>query len=404
MLKKNLSFELLNPFCSAPKGPRLGQLISQGKLIPTPNIFHLTSRGVIPHITPDVLKSSNMEVEGVHMAMEDFIERTYLPTATSLPDISLHSFTATSRKTIILLTPRRTLAVSTSHGNSNSGISVYTSQGFKPISNHEYIEFIRANSPNVAVAMADIPHGLKPGTKRLAKMSKRTQGWLSEVLHEKSADLAVFAPILPINSFEQNDYLEFLSDEVAEEISGLAFYDSDLILDIPATTRLSKLPRLTLDNPSSPFSILKQVSLGIDIFTIPFIALATDVGIALTFRFPLPVSQERNFTSTKNDTIPLGIDMWLPAHSTSLLPLSAECQCYSCKNHHRAYIHHLLSAKEMLGSVLLQIHNNHILSEFFSAIRESISSGRFEIDHQAFADVYSDEFPVKLCQGSRIKA
>ncbi|TQS39279.1 hypothetical protein Golomagni_00197 [Golovinomyces magnicellulatus] len=397
MFKNNLSFELLNPICPAPQGPRVGQLISQGKLIPTPNILHLTSRGVIPHITPDVLLKSNMEVEGVHMAMEDsVIERAYLPTATSLPDISLHSFTATSSKTIILLTPRRTSAVSTPHGNSNSG--------FKPISNHEYIQFIRANRPNIAVTMADIPHGLKPGTKRLAKMSKRTQGWLSEVLHEKSADLAVFAPILPINSFDQNDYLEFLSDEVAEEISGLAFYDSDLILDIPATTRFSMLPRLTLDNPSSPFSILKQVSLGIDIFTIPFIEFATDLGIALTFRFPLPVSQERDFAGTKNDTIPLYIDMRLPAHSTSLLSLSAECQCCSCKNHHRAYIHHLLSAKEMLGSVLLQIHNNHILSQFFAAIRESISSSRFEIDRQAFTNFYSDEFPVKLYKGPRIKA
>ena len=33
------------------------------------------------------------------------------------------------------------------------------------------------------------------------------------------------------------------------------------------------------------------------------------------------------------------------------------CSCHACQNHHRAYIHHLLVAHEMLADVLLHVHN-----------------------------------------------
>lgn len=52
-------------------GPRLGLLSCQGRMtLETPNIFGITSRGVIPHITPDIL-ASEIQIGGVHMALED---------------------------------------------------------------------------------------------------------------------------------------------------------------------------------------------------------------------------------------------------------------------------------------------------------------------------------------------
>ncbi|POS83230.1 hypothetical protein EPUL_004691 [Erysiphe pulchra] len=308
-----------------------------------------------------------------------------------------------SDRIISLLAPRRTPAVPAPHGTSNSSISVYTSRGFQILSNKDYISCSHTLCPDIVISMADVSYGLKPGKKRLAKMTNRTQNWLSEMLRENVEGLAIFAPILPINAPDQNEYLNFITDEVAEEISGLAFYDSSLLLDLPITTNLTKIARLALDNPSSPLDILKRVSLGIDIFTVPFIGSATDAGIALTFRFPKPHPVDDNASSENTRAIPLGVDMWSPCHSTSLIPLAPECDCYSCKYHHRAYIQHLLSAKEMLGWVLLQIHNHHILSNFFSLIRESISQGHFDIDCQIFSDTYSSELPVKTGQGPRLR-
>lgn len=316
----------------------------------------------------------------------------------------LHTFTALPQSFITLLAPRRTPAVLAPNGNSNTAISIFTSTGFQVLSNKSYISYTQKLRPDIAVPLADIPYGSKPGTKRVVKMGDRTQEWVTELINSKNAEQAVFAPVLPIDSLDQSEYLNQLADELADGIAGLAFYDSNLLPDIPATTSLSQLPRLSLDEPLSPLQILRQVSLGMDIFTIPFIGFATDAGIALTFRFPRPMPDESMTPNgTGTSALPLGIDMWSKAHATSLTPLSTSCTCNTCTTHHRAFIQHLLSAKEMLGWVLIQIHNHHILSEFFASIRESIKNGTFETDCDEFARAYESELPEKSGQGPRIR-
>jgi queuine tRNA-ribosyltransferase len=314
----------------------------------------------------------------------------------------LHTFTALPSPLITLLAPRRTPAVTAPSGNTNTAISIFTSTGFQVLSNKYYVTAIQRVRPDIAIALADVPYGTSPGTKRIAKMGDRTQAWVTELLNENDNGQAVFAPILPIDALSQSEYFNYLADNQAQEIAGLAFYDSSLLPDIPATTSLSSLPRLSLDEPKSPHHILRQISLGMDIFTVPFIGFATDAGIALTFRFPQPLPESITVEASSTPAA-LGIDMWTPTHASSLLPLSPACGCYTCTSHHRAYIQHLLSAKEMLGWVLLQIHNHHILSEYFSAIRESIKNGTFELDTEAFERAYESELPEKSGQGPRVR-
>jgi queuine tRNA-ribosyltransferase subunit QTRTD1 len=326
------------------------------------------------------------------------------PPIMSCPGSPIHTFIALPTHLVTLLAPRRTPAVTAPNGNSNAAISIFTSTGFQVLSNKSYINSMLKLRPDIAIALADIPYGTLPGTKRVAKMGDRTEEWLTQLINEKDEDQAIFAPVLPIDFHSQWEYLNHVADDLGPEISGLAFYDSNLLPDIPATTSLSRLPRLSLDEPASPHTILRQVSLGMDIFTIPFIGYATDAGIALTFRFPRPLPDEStasHVTGTK--VIPLGIDMWTPSHATSVIPLSTSCTCYTCTSHHRAYIQHLLSAKEMLGWTLIQIHNYHILSEFFASIRHSIRIGTFEEDQAEFARIYESELPEKSGQGPRIR-
>ena len=55
-------------------------------------------------------------------------------------------------------------------------------------------------------------------------------------------------------------------------------------------------------------------------------------------------------------------------------PIEEGCQCPACRNYTRAYIRHLLKAKEMLGMRLCVLHNlyfyNHLMEEIRLAIRE----------------------------------
>jgi queuine tRNA-ribosyltransferase len=68
---KRVSFEILSHVDPDNASSRLGRLsVKQRKDLPTPNFIAVSSRGVIPHMTPDVIISSS-QIGGVHMALED---------------------------------------------------------------------------------------------------------------------------------------------------------------------------------------------------------------------------------------------------------------------------------------------------------------------------------------------
>lgn len=59
-------------------------------------------------------------------------------------------------------------------------------------------------------------------------------------------------------------------------------------------------------------------------------------------------------------------------------PLDPECDCYTCGNYTRAYIHHLLKTSEMLGFTLMSIHNERFIIKLVDAMRKHIIDGTFE--------------------------
>ncbi|HPS53664.1 MAG TPA: tRNA guanosine(34) transglycosylase Tgt, partial [Phycisphaerae bacterium] len=61
-------------------------------------------------------------------------------------------------------------------------------------------------------------------------------------------------------------------------------------------------------------------------------------------------------------------------------PLDENCACYTCRTFSRGTIRHLFMAREMLGPILLTLHNLHFFADFMRAIRESITAGTLETD------------------------
>jgi queuine tRNA-ribosyltransferase len=57
-------------------------------------------------------------------------------------------------------------------------------------------------------------------------------------------------------------------------------------------------------------------------------------------------------------------------------PIDPDCPCYTCRNFSRAYIRHLIIAREMLSATLLSIHNLSILIELAKDIRTAILEGK----------------------------
>jgi queuine tRNA-ribosyltransferase len=65
-------------------------------------------------------------------------------------------------------------------------------------------------------------------------------------------------------------------------------------------------------------------------------------------------------------------------YKTDTGPLDPLCDCYTCQNYSRAYLHHLDKTGEMLGPRLNTIHNLHYYQTLMKGIREAIAEGRFD--------------------------
>ncbi len=58
-------------------------------------------------------------------------------------------------------------------------------------------------------------------------------------------------------------------------------------------------------------------------------------------------------------------------------PIEEGCQCPACRRYSRAYIRHLLKAKEMLGMRLCVTHNLYFYNKMMEEIRDALDEGRF---------------------------
>ncbi|OFW81070.1 MAG: tRNA guanosine(34) transglycosylase Tgt [Alphaproteobacteria bacterium RIFCSPLOWO2_01_FULL_40_26] len=58
-------------------------------------------------------------------------------------------------------------------------------------------------------------------------------------------------------------------------------------------------------------------------------------------------------------------------------PLDEKCTCHACKNHSRAYLHHLVKSSEILGSMLMSEHNIFYYQDLMGEIRKAIEEKNF---------------------------
>ncbi|MEE4278054.1 MAG: tRNA guanosine(34) transglycosylase Tgt [Halieaceae bacterium] len=65
-------------------------------------------------------------------------------------------------------------------------------------------------------------------------------------------------------------------------------------------------------------------------------------------------------------------------HRSSTAPLDEHCDCYTCSNFSRAYLHHLDRCNEILGSQLNTLHNLHYYQAHMRGIRSAIDEGRLD--------------------------
>ena len=114
----------------------------------------------------------------------------------------------------------------------------------------------------------------------------------------------------------------------------------------------------------TPWDFVEAVSRGVDMFDCVLPTRVARHGTAFTSRGKIIVRDkpyERDFT-----------------------PLDPSCDCVVCRNYTRAYLRHLIRAKEMLGARLLSYHNIHFFIKFMQDIRNAIVNGTFREFREEF--------------------
>lgn len=104
--------------------------------------------------------------------------------------------------------------------------------------------------------------------------------------------------------------------------------------------------------------MLESIARGVDMFDCVLPSRSGRTGQAWTRRGPVNLRNAR--------------------HRDDPRPLDADCTCPACRGYSRAYLHHVVRADEIIGSMLLTWHNLHYYQELMAGLRGAITAGTLD--------------------------
>jgi queuine tRNA-ribosyltransferase len=149
-------------------------------------------------------------------------------------------------------------------------------------------------------------------------------------------------------------------DMAGYAIGGLSVGEpaADMYLTIEFTE-----PLLPKDKPrylmgvGTPDDLLEAIQRGVDMFDCVMPTRNGRNGLAFTYAGPVRLKNA--------------------VHQHDQRPLEADCPCVCCRRHSRGYLRHLFMAGEMLGGILLSIHNLTFYQRLMADARAAIEAGRY---------------------------
>ncbi len=120
----------------------------------------------------------------------------------------------------------------------------------------------------------------------------------------------------------------------------------------------------------TPQNILEAVHRGVDFFDCVMPSRNARHGNIFTWHGKMNLTNEK--------------------YATDMRPLSEGCNCPTCRNYSRAYVRHLIKAKEAVGMQLAVTHNLYFYNELTRKIREALDGGYFEEFYQKYHNLLAE--------------
>jgi queuine tRNA-ribosyltransferase len=116
----------------------------------------------------------------------------------------------------------------------------------------------------------------------------------------------------------------------------------------------------------TPSDILGAVKRGIDMFDCVLPTRSGRTGLAFTWEGRINIKNNR--------------------YQKDNSPLDSKCKNFNLNKYSKNYLNHLFNTNEILGSMLLTLHNINFYQELMAAIRDHINQGTFDAFHNKYID------------------
>lgn len=143
-------------------------------------------------------------------------------------------------------------------------------------------------------------------------------------------------------------------------IGGLSVGESKIDMDRVLSETLPEMPTDApryLMGVGTPEDLVRGVELGVDMFDCVMPTRNGRNGYLFTSRGMVKIRNAK--------------------HKTADEPLDPHCDCYTCRNFSRGYLHHLDKCGEILGAMLMTRHNLHYYQQLVGQLRAAIETGTF---------------------------
>ncbi|KAM3933951.1 queuine tRNA-ribosyltransferase accessory subunit 2 isoform 2-T2 [Leptodactylus fuscus] len=389
---------------------RLGVITSLGpcgeKTLEVPGCLLYTRTASPPHLTHDTLKNISGVPAVTHLTLSTLAEHQEV-----LEEYKegIGKFAGLS-DTLLYCSINDPVTPNPPGFNTNKTVSVWGSGGRLELTPQKFVSLQSALKADWIQSLSDgevMADGCS--RKRAKKSVDRSLAFLDECL-KLMTDSETLKQKVMIGAIEGGDFqeerLRSARETAKRPVSGFLL-DGFQGRNVSHETKLNLISAVTAELPEDkprfihglgrPDEVMDCIERGVDLFDSTFPYEVTERGCALSFTHryqPDPETAvldkeelsngEKNEAESEDSEIDRSsitayeICLKEKRFREDFRPLLRDCPCYCCRHHSRAYVHHLLTSKELLAGILLMTHNFQQYFSFFQSVREAMSDGKFQ--------------------------
>jgi queuine tRNA-ribosyltransferase accessory subunit len=243
-----------------------------------------------------------------------------------------------------------------SAGSTDAAVAGDNEKGRAVVSVEKWCEVVRATKPTIAVELHESVPLSEPLNKRRRIAATRSETWQSKT--EAVADLGcVLMPSVSVGNAHTTGFV----DAVPRNEDTLEFFRALQALKLSAAG-----PSMCVAHSIS--AVVAALLSNVTLVESPLPWVLAEKGVAVVF----PTSDD---DAKHTDDAAALMDLNDNVFTLDIRPIAAECPCFTCSRHTRAYLHHLLTVQEMNSDILLSIHN---LSQVVRLVRAYRCAGAEE--------------------------